>query len=466
MKKSIILVLTCFWTLWVQAEGYQVNVLSAKQTGMGHAGTAMKLGAESMHFNPAGLVFLNSHMDLSVGISAVGAKAKYSHEGYTAKTDNPLSTPIYAYAGYKIYDNLAAGISFTTPYGNALKWPKNWAGVNLIQDISLKSYVLQPTISYKITDKLSVGAGLMLAIGNVNLSRALMSVADFQTIGYTIRMLPAGVLPPEMKDKIVKTIQDTKVPPASATLNGNAHVRAGFNVGILYDISEKVSVGLSYRSKIKMKVKEGDAKLDYANRTIEELMAVLGEVELQGRKPFAIPRYDEGSFHAQLPLPSNTTLGVSYRPTDRWELALDLQYVGWNAYDSLNVYFNEEELGIAPIKAKKDYRNTIIARIGAQYKTTDRLILRAGLYFDQSPIRKNNYNPETPGMNKLGLSTGLSFEPYRNLQIDFAFLYIQGFARDGSYTYSNVILPTQQDVFSGRYKSNAVTVSLGLAYKF
>lgn len=459
MKKLVIWAMACILGIPVFAEGYQVNVLSAKQTGMGHVGTAMKLGAESMHFNPAGLVWLDNHMDISIGISAVSAKAKYSHEGYSAKTDNPLSTPLYAYVGYKIYDNFAAGISLTTPYGNSLKWPKNWAGVNLIQDITLRSYVLQPTLSYKISDKLSIGVGLMLAIGNVNLSRALMSTADFQMIGNIIEGLP---LPEEQKKYFVETIRDNKFPPASATLDGHAKVRAGFNIGILYDISEKVSVGLSYRSKIKMRVKEGDATLDYANRSVEDLMAVLGKLA----PAFAVPKYDQGSFRAELPLPSNTTLGVSYRPDDRWEMSLDLQYVGWNAYDSLNVYFNEEELGISPIKANKDYKNTIIARIGAQYKATERLDIRAGLYFDQSPIRKNNYNPETPGMNKIGMSAGLSFEPYRNLQFDFAFLYIQGIGRDGSYTYNNIVIPTQVDTFSGHYKSNAFTASLGVSYKF
>ena len=459
MRKLVIVAIACILGIPVFAEGYQVNVLSAKQTGMGHVGTAMKLGAESMHFNPAGLVWLDNHMDISIGISAVSSQAKYSHEGYSAKTDNPLSTPLYAYVGYKIYDNFAAGISLTTPYGNSLKWTKNWAGVNVIQDIKLRSYILQPTLSYKITDKLSVGVGLMLAIGNVNLSRALMSTADFQMIGTIIEGLP---LPEEQKKYFVETIRDNKFPPASATLNGHAKVRAGFNIGILYDVSDKVSIGLSYRSKIKMRVKEGDATLDYANRNIEDLMGTLGKLA----PAFAVPKYDQGSFRAELPLPSNTTLGVSYRPTDRWEMSLDLQYVGWNAYDSLNVYFNEEELGINPIKANKDYKNTIIARIGAQYKATDRLDVRAGLYFDQSPIRKNNYNPETPGMNKIGMSAGLSFEPYQNLQFDFAFLYIQGIGRDGSYTYNNIVIPTQIDTFSGHYKSNAFTASLGISYKF
>ncbi|MDE7459746.1 MAG: outer membrane protein transport protein, partial [Paramuribaculum sp.] len=45
------------------AEGYQVNTLSAKQLGMGHVGVAMKLGAESMLFNPAGLAFSDKTLD-------------------------------------------------------------------------------------------------------------------------------------------------------------------------------------------------------------------------------------------------------------------------------------------------------------------------------------------------------------------------------------------------------------------
>ncbi|WP_059025501.1 OmpP1/FadL family transporter [Gabonibacter massiliensis] len=461
MKKFFVFVFVCICSLSSFAEGFQVNLLSTKQTGMGHVGVAMKLGAESMHFNPAGLVFMNQAVDLSIGMSAVMAQAKYSSDGYSVKTDNPVSTPIYAYAGFRIYDNLAAGIAFNTPYGNSLKWPKNWLGANLIQDISLKAYVIQPTLSYKIMDGLSVGFGLQLAFGEVNLSRALLSVNEFQTVGKMIESAPLPI-PDEQKETIVQLIKGTKVPPAYARLDGKAHVRVGFNVGVMYEPCEKVTIGFSYRSKIEMRVKEGEAELTYANQNIENLLGQLGAIV----PDLSIPKYDQGTFHAELPLPSNTTLGVSYRPTDRWELALDLQYVGWQAYDSLNVYFNEAELGIKPIKAQKNYKNTMIYRIGAKYKTTDRLDLRAGIYYDQSPIRKNHYNPETPGMNKLGLSAGLTFSPYKNLEIDFAFLYIQGFSRHGNYTSQNVVIPGQKDVFSGKYKSTAFSPSLGIAYRF
>lgn len=456
MKKFFFSLFVSVLVAPVFAEGYQVNVLSAKQTGMGHVGAGMKLGAESMHFNPAGLVFLNHAVDLSVGVSGVMAKAKYTCGDYTAKTDNPVSTPMYAYAGFKIYDNFAVGISLTTPYGSSLKWPKDWKGAHLIQDISLKSFVLQPTFSYKITDKLSIGAGLMLAVGNVNLSRALMSAGGFQVLGSVIEA--NDKLPAETKAQLVGVIRNNKgIVPAYATLDGDANVRAGFNVGVMYDVCDKWTLGVSYRSKIAMKVKEGKAELDYANPAIQQLFGLLSQMGVT-----TAPKMDQGTFRSGLPLPSNTTLGVSYRPNDRWELALDLQYVGWSAYDSLNVVFNEAVLKIEDIKAEKNYKNTMIYRMGAKYVATERLDVRAGVYVDQSPIRGNLYNPETPGMTKLGLSTGLSFEPYKNLQVDFAFLYIQGLGKDGSYP--DVYSPDGQ--FSGRYESNAYTVSLGLAYKF
>ena len=486
MKRLVIVVLASILSMTVFAEGYQVNLLSTKQTGMGHVGTGMKLGAESMHFNPAGLVFLRTNMDFSLGISAIMAKAKYSYDGYSAKTDNPVGTPLYAYAGFKIYENLAAGISLTTPYGNSLKWPKNWAGAGLIQDISLKSYVIQPTLSYKITDRLSIGVGLQLAWGNVNLSRALMSAGDLQRIGAEfesflplLASVPSNVISDADKQamqEMVASMKNAEVPPAYARLEGNAHMRVGFNVGIMYDVCDQVTVGLSYRSKIKMRVKEGEASLNYANRRIEDLFTNMEDLlakygpmlnQLLGVTVpnISIPKYDEGSFRAELPLPSNTTLGVSYRPTDRWELALDLQYVGWNAYDSLNVHFNEAELGIAPIKAEKNYKNSMTYRIGASYKTTDRLVLRAGVYYDQSPIRKKLYNPETPGMNKLGLSAGLTFEPYKGLQFDVAFLYIQGFSQHGKYPYKNVVTG-EDEMFEGKYKSTAFSPSIGISYRF
>ena len=53
------------------AEGYQINSLSAKQIGMGHTGIALKLGAESMFFNPAGMAFMDKTLDISGSVTGI-----------------------------------------------------------------------------------------------------------------------------------------------------------------------------------------------------------------------------------------------------------------------------------------------------------------------------------------------------------------------------------------------------------
>lgn len=50
----------------------------------------MKLVRRVCILTQAGLVFLRTNMDFSLGISAIMAKAKYSYDGYSAKTDNPV----------------------------------------------------------------------------------------------------------------------------------------------------------------------------------------------------------------------------------------------------------------------------------------------------------------------------------------------------------------------------------------
>lgn len=431
MKKFLSgLILLCLTTS-VFAEGYQVNMLSARQTGMGHMGAALKLGAESQHFNPAGMGFLDKSVDISAGISGIHANSNFedANSDYSRKSNNGFSTPFYIYAGYSIYDNFKAGISLTTPYGSSMTWSKTWKGAELIQDISLKAYVLQPTVAYKITDNLSIGAGLMVAKGSVELSKALLPVGFLTHIG--------------MGEEYADVV------PASATLNGTTDFSYGYNIGIQYDVCKKLTVGFSYRSKVTMKVKEGEIKLDVATDAIKS----------------KVPPLSDGTFHAKLPLPYNWNIGIAYKPTEKWLISAEYQRIGWSAYDSLNVYFNQKLLQKYDILTRKGYSDTYILRLGAQYTATERCDVRAGFYYDTAPIDKNNYNPETPGMTKLGFSGGLSFKPTNHLSVDCALLIIVGTGIDGSCTYKNGVTGAT-NTFAGHYDAFAYAPTLGLSYSF
>ena len=447
MKKQIsIITLITLMSASAFAEGYQVNMLSAKQSAMGHVGVAMKLGAESMHFNPAGMAFLNETAHFSVGASGIFSEAMYSHNGYKASTDNDMSTPLFAYAAFSITDYLKAGISVTTPYGNGLDWGEEWKGSALVQNINLQSFSYQPTLSWKVTDNFSIGAGMMIMHGNFSLSRSMLHGSALGAL--------AGALPPAMGGSLAPLLDEYKDRNLlSATLEGDSRVAVGFNVGLMWDINEKVSIGASYRSKVQMKVKDGEAELDYIDDVIEGLAGKL--------PPGLIPPLEEGTFTAALPLPANLTVGVSYRPNTRLQLAMDLQMVGWSAYQNLTVQFSEEVLNGYSIVAAKKYKDTFIARLGAEYKLAEHWDLRAGTYFDQTPVNKDYYNPETPGMNKIGAAVGFTYRPFEGFGIDFAATYIHGLGNEGSYPLDN-----KGNRFAGEYGSTAFAPTIGLSYTF
>ena len=474
---------------YAAAEGYQVNAQSTKQAGMGHVGAAMKLGAESMHFNPAGLVFMDKSVDLSVGVSGVFAHAKFENGDYEAKNDVSPSTPLYVYAGFKIYDNLAAGVSINTPYGSGITWGDNWKGSHLIQEISLKAFNIQPTISWKITDKLSIGAGLMMEFGNIQLNRALIGPGEMSYMANYMLQGLSQALPPEQISAIMPMVQPLMdemaryddAAPASVALHGDAGIRFGFNVGAMYDINEKFTVGLSYRSKVTAKVKEGDIALTYANEEhftqlvgqINTLLAQFGPA-LGITNSISIPALNTGTFSSELPLPDNWNVGLTYRPTKDWTISGEVQFVGWGAYDQLAIHFSPSSLSGYDMAADKKYENTRIYRVGAQYAATDRLDIRFGAYFDESPVKDDYLNPETPSMDKLGITAGLSFRPLDRLSVDFAFSYVTGFGRDGSYTDEYMLMKTIPNVpdqyrvrtFGGHYSAYALMPAIGLSYKF
>ena len=482
MKQLLLTISALLFATAVCAEGYQVNTLSAKQLGMGHVGTGMKLNSESIYFNPAGTAFQTSRFSFSVGITGIKSNATYlSNNDYRgnpqiqAHSDNKISTPLYAYFNYKATKNLAVGLGFYTPYGSSMNWGDNWSGAHLIQEINLAAYTFQPTVSFKICDRLSIGAGLMITWGNFDLARAMLPVCGNQTLvtGFNTvnQLLPvlgpsAGLTAEQIAAYFENNLQNKAI--VSAKLQGDANVAIGVNAGILWDITDQWSVAMSYRSRLNMKVDRGTARLNYASAEAQQLLSFLNSVlTMAGQSP-AIPALDQGTFHTQLPLPTTVTWGVSYRPNAKWQMGVDLQWIGWSAYKDLNVAFNEQELGIDDIYSVKNYSNTLSARFGAEYAALDWLQARAGIYFDESPVDSNYLNPETPSMTKISYSAGLSFRLARCAALDVAYCYVSSAdpERTGSYPLYDYASGELSSVFTRNYRLHAHVVSFGMRFNF
>lgn len=458
IKELLLLAAGCLLgALTAAAEGYQVNTLSARQLGMGHTGVALKLGAESMIFNPAGLGFSSKALDLTGTFTAVASQVSADVSGATYRTHNSISTPMAFNAAFRVYDNLQVGVSFYTPYGSSINWTRDWPGSVLSQKVNLKIYDLQPTVAWRITPKLSIGAGLMLSWGSVDLSKGLVSSS---TMDRALGMMAATGISQQMGIDPEYRFDD--VSPASVNLKGKSDLSVGFNVGAMYDVTSRLSVGASFRSKMQMKVRSGDATVSYAN---EIARAVL-------EKDLGI--INAANFKASMPSPYVLTLGASYRPVDKLTLAFDAQLTGWKTYKELHIDFLSDKLSAYDQKLPKRYCNAWAFRLGGEYALTPRLDLRAGMMVDLTPVNKEHFNPETPGMTRLGPSAGLTFRPLPRLGIDVSFMYVAGLGRkDASCTYPDLLAASMpvlglaaEQTFRADYHVHAFTPSIGIRYAF
>ena len=494
MKQLLLTISALLFATAVCAEGYQVNTLSAKQLGMGHVGTGMKLNSESIYFNPAGTAFQTSRFSFSVGITGIKSNATYlSNNDYRgnpqiqAHSDNKISTPLYAYFNYKATKNLAVGLGFYTPYGSSMNWGDNWVGAHLIQSIDLQAYTLQPTISYKFWDKLSVGVGMTITWGTFDLSRSMFPVGE--ATNNTIAGLLTAAGQGQYAELFTQAGDRSLV---SARIKGDAKTAIGVNVGILWDITPEWTLGFSYRSKVKMKVASGTANLLYASPEIGQVLQATG----------MIPDLSSACVETELPLPANLAWGVGFRPTPKWEMAFDIQYVLWSAYKSLHVDITDPATGASVYDLPtsiKNYKNTVATRIGVQYHACKFVTARLGMYVDESPVRSDFLNPETPSMTKVSYAAGVPINPCKNVSIDLAYGYITSAdpERTGSCDYYNSLTykavyaqtygqliaggmaPEQAKIqahttandkaiqpFSGNYSLSAHTFAIGVNLKF
>lgn len=478
MKKILLLLAAAAATLTASAEGYQVNNLSSKQNGMGHVGTAMKLNSESVWFNPAAAAFQDSKFDFSVGITGIASKATYtSLPDYTGATpqkhftsDNKISTPLYAYFNYKPLDWMSVGLAFNTPFGSSMNWGDNWAGAHLIQSINLSAYNIQPTVGFRIGKHLSIGAGLMMTWGKFDLSRSLLPIGADNIQNQVLIGALQGAMPG--MPNIFELAGNRSL--MSLALEGNAKMAVGVNAGIMWDINEQWSLGFTYRSKLRMKVDSG--KIDLKTIDDPTIQQVLGQL-LQAPQFAVLQNLSSAVVKTELPLPASLTWGVSFRPTPKWEFAVDLQYVLWSAYDRLDVEILDptNNTSIMTLASDKNYSNTLAVRIGGQYHVCDFLTARMGMYVDESPVSSDYLNPETPSMTKLAYTAGLTLRPTRWLDIDLAYGYVNSAdpERTGSYPYTNSVLELlgvdsaqATTDFSGNYTARAHTFSLGLNFRF
>lgn len=401
------------------SSGFQVQLQGNRQTGIGNVGTSLFPDVSSIFFNPGAMSFTNSGVMFG-GSFIFSGNTYYDSETpnstYTANTDNAVGTPFYFYGLWNLNKKFSAGLGVYTPFGSGVSWGEDWKGEDVLREISLTSIYIQPTLSYQITDNLGIGAGFVYAIGNVNLQRGL-------------------------------PINGQEVDPA-AELDGSAS-GMGFNVGVFYKPNSQWNFGLNYRSQVDMEVEDGSA-----NFTVPSALQNV---------------FPATSFQATLPLPAVWAAGITYYPSQKLSITGEANLVEWSAYQSLD--FDFEASQINDTESPRNYEDSWVLKLGGEYQLNDHIALRAGGYYDFSPVQPGFMTPETPDANRIGLTVGIGYKPIANLQIDLSFLYINGQERTQTLAEAQEAGTINMeegrfDVLPGTYQLNALIPGISVGYNF
>ena len=429
-----------------------------------------------MTFNPAGMSFMNSKFDISLGTILIQSKVEFEQGTYKHKTDNPLSTPIFGHFGYKINDKLAVGVNVTNPAGNSLVWGDNWAGANHIQEVSLKAFNVQPTISYRISDRISIGAGLMIDFGSFNQRKGLVMPGAFDGLGALAGGLASAMPNLAPLPGMIQSFSGQV--PVGIELEGSSKVSYGLNIGALFDVTDKLTLGVSYRSKVKLSVDGGEAELEYANDNAKNVINAIKSFDttpLQGLEAAGmIPAgtvatlkgtqtqlatmgvLDDSKFNASMPIPSIFSIGAAYKFNKNLTFTGEIQVTGWEAYDKMDIAF-QTVAGEVLQSSVKNYENTVAVRFGLEYNIPDVVAFRAGVYGDTPPVQMDNYNPETPSADCFGITAGATLYPTKFMAVDLSIGYLQGEKTSGKF---------QNGTFNGDYTKSAIMPGIGVRFQF
>ncbi len=412
MKKHLLAAVILLSAITTFGAGYQINMQGIRQLAMGGTGTGWVWDAATIYYNPGGLARLKSIQGYA-SMGLIMPSTAFGNQMSSATTQRQTFTPFNFYVGGPIMQDskFALGLGVYTMAGIGLKWDDQWIGRYIIQSISLKAVGIQPTFSYRCSDFISVGAGFVYAVGTLDMRQSLPVHGQYG---------PGG-----------STDDD-----GSAHLHGNAN-GVGFNLGIHLKPTDNLQIGLTYRSQVNMSISGGSAA-------------------------FSVPaslstQFPNTTFDSQLPLPQVASVGIGFRPSDRLTLQLDLNYTGWNSFDSLRINFTDHTSGLQNNHAPRHYRNTLTPRIGANYKVSKVISFMAGGCYDPTPVTNGYVSPDLPDADRVVLTCGITIRPLPRFTIIAAFEGTTSVKRNATYTYGG---------FDGTYKTEAATPALALYYNF
>lgn len=343
--KELLLPATLLWTVtaWsvpcADGAGFGIFTQGASALGQANSVVAHVEGPSALFFNPA-LMNQLPGTQLEAGTTLIFPHREVTEvSGATATTRETLFYPSTFYLTHAFNEDISAGLAVFNPFGLSTDWGGEWTGRYLATKSEIQTYNINPAVSYRVLPTLSIAAGLDVILLDATLESKIPSTA----LG-----IPGPAFDVAQK----------------FTGSGKG---IGYNVGFLWNITDDLSLGASYRSDVKVTI-DGDYSVDIS------------------------PQKTAGN--ASITLPQQVFAGISYQVSKRFGVEAGMRWEEWSSFKQLQVNLP----GVSQVYPR-DWHDTFAINSGGRYRISDRYSVSAGYLYGWNPVPDTTFEPAIPDSN-------------------------------------------------------------------
>ncbi|WP_367880650.1 outer membrane protein transport protein [Pseudomonas sp. CVAP len=402
------------------ANGLALNEQSASAAGTAYAGrSSSAIDASTVYGNPAGLSKIKK-IEVSGGLALIDAKvnisdARSSAPGTTDGNSVPLTAIPFGYFSSPIDDRFTAGIGLYASYGLVNDYESSFQGRYHGSYSKVQVKTLHPAVSYRLSDQVAIGIG-------TTFNRIENNIQSYLATG---------------------ALNDGKDTQLTVKSNGTA---VGYNFGLMVDMNESTTWGLTYHSKLDFHA-DGHTKISDSP----------GALGLDGK-------YNN---KMDVTLPESVDTSFTHRFDERWTGYAGAIWTRWSRIQRIEAINSGlpslgQQLGFGSVGDDFKLHNTVSTAIGVSYQLSSQWLLRSGLASDPSPARNSDRSVRLPVGNRKALAFGAAYSPNSDLTIDVAYTYLWESTTSVNQSDTNGLQPG----FSAKYNNSAHIIAAQLTHRF
>ena len=400
--------------------GFTINSQGATALGQGNSVIAHTDDPSSVFFNPA-LINKLDGTQIEIGTTMLIPSTSFHSDvtGRDFKTEDDVFFPSTLFVTHKFSDRLSAGFGIFSNFGLSTNWPDDWEGRFITTKSELKTYTINPAISYKPIPHLTVAAGVDVIFLDAELNKKLNAA-------------PLGL--PDIPQRLKG--DDTAV---------------GFNLGLLVELSDNLSVGGAYRSRINADI---DGNVSHG---------------LPAGMPAPVASlFPNTPARMTLKLPAQANFGIAYKGFKNLTLEVGGRWEEWSSFKELRIKTDQPIAGNSEILIPKDWKDIYSVNAGARYQVSKALALMAGYIHENGPIPDSTFDPSIPDNGSNIFLVGADLR-YKNFLFSLAYDYQRVPSRNKSNAVDGnpvdgVVNPAA--TANGRYKTHLHIVGVSITYRF